>query len=599
MQRSNRCQRLLLALALVIAGVCSVGYLAGAPGQQPIYVYLMAKVTDHVNLDMSEDRLRHILPMVERYRQQHPEAHVSAVVLFSGAISQALEERNARTHILDFVKDYLHRGVIEVGYNGSDEPTYNHRPQIQLLDEPSPFGRWKNRRTAADEFLTEARDPLTGAPVSGDGGLKKMQEVFGPAAYVSGLELSIQSFRAQKKLPTPPGNPGGVTPGMHSYPESGVFTEWGGDTETLQMLRPYNKSALMFGVAAKNPARLIGYSKAIEDFGQMMAPAPDTAPEVYWQDGALRLSEAAPPVHMVEALEGVEAVKGVLDQANRSKVQVVEVELGGLENYLQPDFAKTASNAPLNYAYAHPESPKLPTEDLRPDAQVAAGWAAEDGVLKWLTETEFPANPRDRFISNADLKQMAGSPDGFSLSTDALRRETAEALKDMGIGTHLFNYLHVDGHYLSLAELFQVMTDALAEYRQTGKLPQTVKVAAVHGPFRVVTGHGPNVGELTAGDLEAFCQTIDGPLHQETTDASGVPTNSIPPLVKLKDMDLNPAQLIRLMSEALENPGPETKLKVHMTYLVGAAGALAPKTRSLPDSGFIWTLKPAPLAIGN
>src|SRR5579884_3857201 len=109
-------------------GLGSAAYLAAAPGQQPVYVYLVARVTDHVNLEMSEDRLRHLLPLVERLRQQQPDSHASAVVLFSGAISQALEERNGRTHILDFVKDYVHRGVIEVGYDGTDEPTYDKRP---------------------------------------------------------------------------------------------------------------------------------------------------------------------------------------------------------------------------------------------------------------------------------------------------------------------------------------------------------------------------------------------------------------------------------------------------------------------------------------
>lgn len=140
--------------------------LAAAPGHQPVFIYLHAKVSDHVNLAMTEDRLRHILPEVERFRQSHPEFRVSATILFSGAASKALQERNSQTHIVDFVKDYIRRGVIEPGYDGTDEPTYDVRPTLHLSLQQSPEERWKNRQAVADEFLDQSRDPLTGAPAA-------------------------------------------------------------------------------------------------------------------------------------------------------------------------------------------------------------------------------------------------------------------------------------------------------------------------------------------------------------------------------------------------------------------------------------------------
>src|ERR1039458_6347212 len=95
------------------------------PGpKQPVLIYLYADVADQVNLDITEDRLRRMLPMIERFQKAHPEAHVSATILFSGAVSQALYQRNAQTHIKDLILDYKKRGVIEVGYDGTDEPTY-------------------------------------------------------------------------------------------------------------------------------------------------------------------------------------------------------------------------------------------------------------------------------------------------------------------------------------------------------------------------------------------------------------------------------------------------------------------------------------------
>jgi hypothetical protein len=592
---TNRINHFSYALAAI--GLLFGVSLAGAPGQQPVYVYLFAKVTDHVHLEMTEDRLRHILPEVELYRKSHPEAHASATILFSGAVSKALQDRNGQTHIVDFVKDYIRRGVIEPGYDGTDEPTYDVRPLLKLSLLESPQDRWKERQTIADQFLGEARDPLTGAPASGTGGLKEMQEVFGKAAFIKGLELAIESYRPplkQKRTPIPAGTPV-PAPGQFG-PKLGVFREVGGDTETLQMLRKYNAGAIMFGFPATNPAQVPGFSGKLLHFGDLMSPAPETAPELYWQDYVLRVSEASPPVRGVKGLEGTEILKSILDKAPRSKVQVVEVELGAADNYLKPDFVRTATNAAMKYAYDHPQAPQLAPEVLLSADEVKAAWSKEDALLKWLTQDFFRDNAGSQFVSSAGLAKMAEPPTGFSISTDSLRAQLTEALKKPGIDPRLFDYLQVDGHFLSLAELFQVLTDELAEFHKTGKLPQSVKVAKVYGPFRLVTGHGPNDGEVSAGDIESLCADIDAPLHDDTSN-TGVPSNSVPPLMKVKGLDLNPAQMIRLMGLTLANPAPETKLPVRMLYMLGEAGGILPKTRILFDIGFVWTLKPAPLDI--
>jgi hypothetical protein len=599
MKRTNRNSRNAtqhLFCGLAALGLLAGGYLAGAPGKQPVYIYLYAKATDHVHLGITEDRLRRILPEVERYRKSHPEAHASATILFSGASSKALEDRNGQTHILDFVKDYIRRGVIEPGYDGTDEPTYAVRPTLKLSVQQPPQERWKTRERIADEFLTEARDPLTGAPESGTGGgLKEMQEVFGKAAYIKGIEQALETYRPAPRVKVPVGAEGRAIPGANFAPVFGVFREVGGDTETLQMLQKYNDGAIMFGISAVNPAQFNGYNAILTHFGDLISPLPDTAPEVYWQDYTLRISEAALPVRFVKAQDGMEVLKGILDNAKRSSVQFEEVELGAADNYLKPEFAKTAPDAALNYAYGHPQAPQLPTDVLRPPDDVNAGWSKEDALLKWLTDDFFSNNPGSQFLSNASLSKMAGASTGFSISTDRLRAQLTEALQKLGNDTHPFNYLLVDGHYLSLAELFQVLTDELAEFNKTGALPQSVKTAKVYGPFRMVTGHGPNVGEVTAGDIEKLCADIAGPLHDETS--TGVPANSVPPLLKLNGMDVNPAQMIRLMGLALANPAPDTKIRMRMLYMLSETGTIFPKSRMLFDVGFVWTIKPAQLAM--
>jgi hypothetical protein len=114
--------------------------------QQPVYFYLYSRVTDHVNMDITEARLRRLLPMIGQYRKENPQANVSATILFTGAVSQALADRNKKTHIKDFVLKYKKMGIIEIGYDGTDEPTYDHRPMIDESIEQKPYQeRWLER----------------------------------------------------------------------------------------------------------------------------------------------------------------------------------------------------------------------------------------------------------------------------------------------------------------------------------------------------------------------------------------------------------------------------------------------------------------------
>jgi hypothetical protein len=574
--------------ALTLLGLVTGGCLAAADARQPVYIYLHARVTDSVNIAMTEDRLRHILPLVERYRQMRPEVHIGATVLFSGAVSAALQQRNAQTHILDFVKDYIRRGIIEAGYDGTDEPTYEHRPTLEFSGQQSPEDRWKERQSVADRFLTEARDPLTGAPADGTGGLKEMQAVFGPAACIRGLELALKTIR-----PAPRINAKVTPPSTVPVAVRGIFMEVGGDPETLQALRPYNTSAIMSGIAAANLAQFVGFGEASRRFGRLMAPIPEAAPEIFWEDSVLRMSDANGPVRPVKAQDGVPALKSMLDGAPRQNIQVLRVELGGVEKYLKPDFAKSAPNAPLKYAYEHPADPKLPADALRPAAETEAAWSKEDSVMQWLAEVYLPANAGSRFIDNADLHKMVGPPTGFDIATADLQSALTDMLSKWGKDTYPFSYIRVRERYLSLAEMFQVMTDELAGLHNTGKLPQTVKVVRVFGPIRLVTGHGLNIGEVTVAELARTCADLAGRLHDDSS--TSVPRNAIPPVLKIGGMDLNPAQVLRLMAQAVVNPAPETAIRVRMTYMLGEAGGIFPKSRPLMDDGFVWTMKPAPL----
>lgn len=565
--------------------------------KEPIYIYLRAHVTDHVNVDLSEDQLRRLLPLVERYRKDHPDAHVSATVFFSGAVSQALAERNSQTHIVDFVKDYLGRGVIEAAYDGTDEPTYQNRPVIDFTQKTTPQDRWMLRRAADEKFLTEGRDPLTGAAEPGQpGGLKEMQAVFGEAACISGLTPLMKfgpggMFGAAQTKAEP-----GLAPAT-VIPPSGMNFEVGDDTEAVTILEGQHSKAIMMGILDANIAHLPGFGGGRIGFGRLMSPIPETAPELFWQDNVLRISEASETVHLIHAYEGAEAIKKAIEKADRSRIHVVQVELASEQDYLKPEFAKGPNFPPLKYAYEHVQSPKLAADVLRVKSDVDAAYSNEEAVLQWLAGDFMAADPASHFVSSTDLMHMAAPSNGFTISMSGLQSALAEYLKSWGNDTFAPSLFRVEGHYLSTAEEFQVLADALAEFHRSGKLPESVKVLPVYGPIRVLTGHGPNEGEVSVATVARIAADIAPGLHDESPSA--IPKNSIPIGVTVEGALLNPAQFLKLMAQAVVNPSPEARLNIRMAYEVTGPGTLLPKSRPNGDIGYVWTLKPVQIEFSN
>lgn len=572
---------------------------------QPVFVYLQAHVSDHVNLDITEDRLRHLLPMLAKFREAHPGAHVSATILLSGAASEALAERNQQTHIVDFVKTYLQRGIIEIGYDGADEPTYATRPVLDFTGAKTVEDRWHVREGAIEKLMLEGRNPLTGSLIPGkDGGLKKVQEVFGSVAYVSGLTPNMS---------THPNSSGYVPGGQAKAAETDaasrpkipvlmVFPEMGADSEIVYEVHRYNDQAVMPGLPKDNPAHIPGFGGSEDGFMQLISPAGDTSPEIYWQDNVLRVSEVSNTSE--EAAESehdyhgptAKDLKEDFGELKRSHVQVVRIELADERFYLQHSLTK-GDDYVLKYAYAHPDNPKLP-DDARADAKTVDDfYASEAEALDWLATDFFSANAGSRFVSNADLQKMTAPATGFSVSMTGLRAAVADVLQKWGNDTYPPTFLEVEGHYLSLADTFQVLTDAFAEFDRTGKFPESVRLVAVWGPEHTPTSHGPNVGEVTIADIAHAAAALSPRLHDASS--GDVPKNSIPIAVTLIGTPVNSAQFLRLMMTALVTPSPDTKLRIRMTYMHPGQAALMPKTRIMTEMGASWTIKPAQLQISG
>src|SRR5262249_54371571 len=163
---------------------------------------------------------------------------------------------------------------IEVGYDGSEEPTFVARPRPNFRFSKTPQQRWLARSEATEWFLTEYKQYLSGEPdPSRSGGLKKTQEIFGETASAAG-----------------------------------VSRELGGDSEAAHEIRRSNKKALLpgFPEGASFPARnLHGYGGSIAAVSSMLSPGPDFAPEVFFQDNFLRASDTSGPgIKVVFAHQG-------------------------------------------------------------------------------------------------------------------------------------------------------------------------------------------------------------------------------------------------------------------------------------------------------
>jgi hypothetical protein len=542
--------------------------------REPVQIYLEASMTDQVNIDITEDRLRRILAMLDRYHQAHPERGITATILFSGAVSQVLSERNPQTHMVDMVKDYVRRGVIEVGYDGDDEPTYKTRPLIEVKQDTAE-GHYLAREAAAEALLTEGRDPITGALHPGEtGGLKKMQEVFGEAACITGVRLGIGTL-------------------------ANIMPDFGSDSETVHEIRRYNTQAIMFGLPEENVLHSVMYRKWSEQFSYDWSANPLAPPELFWQDDVLRTSEAVGVDNeLFEASYGASAFAYVVKRLDRNKVRVIHIELGTEGNYLTKAFREDFVYPPTRYAYAHPDHPQLPAAALLNKEAVDAAFAKEDELFDWLTGDFLPEHKGSHFVSNASLKKMTPAASGYDVPMSALRPAVEQMLKTWGDQARPPKYLAVeDFQFLSLAEMFQVMADALAEESRTGKLPPTVRVAEVHGPLEVVADPTPILGETTVASVLHASAGLDAKLHDDAW--TPVPNNVIPTRVKVDGLDLNPAQFLHLMAEALVAPSPDTKLKVKAANMFSSQDILGMRTRPARDMGVAWTYKPAPLALNS
>lgn len=317
--------KLFALIPLVAAGLQAA---APATGPQPVFIVLYTRFYDHSHKFPNNQRVERLIPLLEKLRAKYPNSGISGLFEFSGSMSQVFLEYNSGEHIVDKVQEASKQGLVDIGYTGEDEPSYLYRPKPDLLTADTPEKRWIAQSEAAGRFLTDFKDPVTGQPVPGlSGGLKHMQEVFGPAAFIQGVSQPLA-----------------------------------GDSAVTNEVRKLNTNAMMLGVPPQDTRRGIeAYAASANAFAEVMSPIPDTSPEVFWEDGALRLSNVSLSDNKPHSTDDpIDSLKKAFAALNRTKVRVIALEFGSYKRYLlkRPDGSVVWD--PMEWMYYHPDSPQFP-----------------------------------------------------------------------------------------------------------------------------------------------------------------------------------------------------------------------------------------------
>lgn len=551
----------LASLIMAAAATASVVQPASAP--PPVFVLLVSTIEDHLNESASLERIERTLPVIERYRKEYPGLGASWLVRLTGTVSDRLAETNYGTGLLDRLKRAAADGLLEFGYDGTDEPTFVARPRPNFRKAGTPEDRWLARTEAIEWFLTEGKDPVTGEPIAGrSGGLRRTLDVVGPVEAVRGITMQI-----------------------------------GGDPELAYALQRMGLEPLMpgFGDNTTYPGRtLAGYRGGTGAASAVLSPDETIAPELFWQDGLLTLSEfVSPDTRVVNARDGEAAVRRAFEALDRSRPHVVQVRLAHPAVYAKPGFGDRRYQTPLEFSYENPRSPTLPAEALRSDDERAGEYAREDEALRWLVTDYFAANPGSRFVSVGELKRMAGPAAGFEVSREDIAVAARQIVPSPGTAPlYVPTFVPARGRYLSLSDVFSLLLRSLAREDESGGPPALVRLSPLYGPRDLARAEERSVGtRVTRRDVLRACSHLSAALF--APDSKPIPNNTVPTAVAVAGLSLSAAQFLLLMADTYLQTVDQDDSRVRLVLPFSPVGESFPGTRPLHERGTTWTLKPA------
>ena len=541
---------------------------SATPPPEPVYIVLYSRFYDHSHQHTTDERIQRLLPLLARLKKEYPQSGISALFQFSGTVSEVMAEENAAgIHLVDQVKDAARQGLIDIGYTGEEEPSYLYRPKAKLLLADTPEARWAARAEAAERFLTDFKNPVTGLPVPGlSGGLKRTQEVFGPVTFVSGISPVL-----------------------------------GGDSPYYRELRKLNPTAVTTGIPPSDPKRGIeGFGFSAQNFSRFMSPDSSESPEVFWEDNILRISDASLSDNKPHSTdENLDSLKKVFDKLDRSHLRVIKLEVATYKRYLTRRADGSVVTDPMEWMYYHPDEPGIPPniKPLVAQSDVENGYKSDEATLKWLLEDFLPKNPGSRFISVHELAALSAPADSEVSAADlsALASDLDGQFVKMPMTAPDFG--RAGNRYFSLAESFDLLAKALSSFSKSGSLPKTVDLVPEYGPLTLPNDMGAITGSVPVSDVIKVAAQIAPALAKSSSGL--VPANSVPSTMEVASLHLNAAQFLRLMAQAYLDPSPNRILKVNAVTLSTRAGFMFPKNTPMTDQSNSWTFKPAPLRPGG
>jgi hypothetical protein len=540
---------------------------------KPIYFLLYSRFHDHLHPDFALQWTKRNLPVLRELRRAAPQAHLSWLVQVSGASAEVFQDLEKGAGIIRTLRDAADEGLVEFGYEGSEEPTPRWRPMPNFRKGDAPEARWQARMEAAEWFLTEYKHPVTGEPdPRRAGGLLRARQVFGDPVWISGYSQEL-----------------------------------GRDSEWVHLFRKWNLNAVLPGTpeAASFPARTLhGYAGSIAELGKLVSPRPEDVPEIFIQDGFPRVSRATHrTMSSIRLCDGQEAVEKALAALDRSRPHLLQIELGHPHLFLRPDAPAPMRESPLLSAYNDPKNARLPMSALRAGAELEAAFAAEEQTLRWLVKACQEEESGNRCLSatailDAIRKGAAGhaedprettlSPEG-AVSPRTVRRLAQHLVEVWGNNTFSPAWGEAEGRYFTLAESFGLLASVLLS-------------PASNEPVPLLPVYGPEIISLDLGiaqhsvSREALASALRPWVSRLKAGWQPYPAARIPAGFSVGSITLNPAQVLRAMADLVSQPDLAAQ-PVRFCSTYSALGPAFPVSVRLPEIGALWTVKPAPLAL--
>ena len=211
------------------------------------------------------------------------------------------------------------------------------------------------------------------------------------------------------------------------------------------------------------------------------------APEVFWLDTALRVSDyGVLGGRVFNAYEGPEALAKLLAGLDRSKLHVVQVRLGHPAVYMKPGFGARNYQTPLEYAYDNPKAANGPRRRCVRPRNGRRMYAQEHAALDWLVGTFFPANAGSRFVSIRQLRSQAESGLSEPVTRAELRKPPRHSRRrPRRRAASCRRSLRAGARYFSLADMFGLLITAIGDTTAPGAWPASSQALRLFGPLEI------------------------------------------------------------------------------------------------------------------